>query len=263
MRRKLTEFGQLVDEKFHVWYRLAAALLGLYFVAVTIWRYTTVRPGVFGPGSWITESVVVSSMFFGVFILGHRHFRPWISTNAIGLMIGLVSILNAAWVQAMANYPAMTVNWIFLVVVSALLTKSWWHWALLQVLNLGLWMVFSFTFHPGIVPFQHWVFSIISALLIGTLTNLCLTWVFKEAEQLWMQTHVLARQRAILLKGLREQSKNARVMGGLIPICAHCKKIRNDQGYWNQVEAFLHENTEAKLTHGICPICAEKWKKGE
>ncbi|MDJ0868568.1 MAG: hypothetical protein QNK03_20840 [Myxococcota bacterium] len=44
-------------------------------------------------------------------------------------------------------------------------------------------------------------------------------------------------------------------LGGLLPICAHCKKIRDDQGYWNQLEAYLERHSDAAFTHGICTDC--------
>ena len=47
-----------------------------------------------------------------------------------------------------------------------------------------------------------------------------------------------------------------KTLGGMLPICSHCKKIRDDSGYWNQLEAFIHEHTDASFTHGICPDCA-------
>jgi hypothetical protein len=46
-----------------------------------------------------------------------------------------------------------------------------------------------------------------------------------------------------------------KVLSGLIPICAHCKKIRDDQGYWNQLEQFLKTHSQAEFSHGICPEC--------
>ncbi len=52
-----------------------------------------------------------------------------------------------------------------------------------------------------------------------------------------------------------EQIKTLR---GIIPICASCKKIRDDQGYWNQVEVYVRDHTEAEFTHGICPECIKK-----
>jgi hypothetical protein len=47
-------------------------------------------------------------------------------------------------------------------------------------------------------------------------------------------------------------------LGGLLPICAYCKKIRDDKGYWNQLEAYLQKHTEAQFSHGICPDCEKK-----
>jgi len=45
---------------------------------------------------------------------------------------------------------------------------------------------------------------------------------------------------------------------GIIPICASCKKIRNDNGYWEQVEEYIRDHSQAEFSHGICPDCAEK-----
>ena len=47
-----------------------------------------------------------------------------------------------------------------------------------------------------------------------------------------------------------------KTLGGMLPICSHCKKIRDDKGYWNQLEAYLNAHTDAEFTHGICPDCA-------
>jgi K+-sensing histidine kinase KdpD len=44
---------------------------------------------------------------------------------------------------------------------------------------------------------------------------------------------------------------------GLLPICAWCKKIRNDQGYWQEVEAYISSHSDAQFSHGICPTCKE------
>jgi PAS domain S-box-containing protein len=57
------------------------------------------------------------------------------------------------------------------------------------------------------------------------------------------------------LKGAIEKVK---LLSGLLPICAHCKKIRDDKGYWNQIEAYLHEHSEAEFSHSICPECMKK-----
>lgn len=57
---------------------------------------------------------------------------------------------------------------------------------------------------------------------------------------------------------LQETLKKVKTLSGLLPICASCKKIRDDQGYWNEVEIFVKQRSEAEFTHGICPECAER-----
>lgn len=47
-------------------------------------------------------------------------------------------------------------------------------------------------------------------------------------------------------------------LSGLLPICASCKKIRDDEGYWQDVASYIREHSEAEFTHGLCPDCAEK-----
>jgi PAS domain S-box-containing protein len=65
-------------------------------------------------------------------------------------------------------------------------------------------------------------------------------------------------QREQVIKELRHAIGQVRTLHGLIPICAWCKKIRNDEGYWQQLEAYISEHTEADLSHGMCPDCATK-----
>jgi len=54
---------------------------------------------------------------------------------------------------------------------------------------------------------------------------------------------------------LREAQHEVKTLQGLLPICCNCKKIRDDDGLWNQVEAYISENSEASFSHGICPDC--------
>ncbi len=60
----------------------------------------------------------------------------------------------------------------------------------------------------------------------------------------------------------RERLKDAldkvRTLSGMFPICASCKKIRDDKGYWNQIEVYIRDHSEAEFSHGICPECEKK-----
>jgi ketosteroid isomerase-like protein len=58
---------------------------------------------------------------------------------------------------------------------------------------------------------------------------------------------------------LAEAMANIRTLKGLVPICACCKKIRDDAGYWHQVETYIHDHTEAEFSHGLCPDCIPRF----
>lgn len=57
---------------------------------------------------------------------------------------------------------------------------------------------------------------------------------------------------------LQQALSEVKTLKGLIPICAACKNIRDDQGYWNQIERFITEHSEAEFSHSICPECAKE-----
>lgn len=56
---------------------------------------------------------------------------------------------------------------------------------------------------------------------------------------------------------LQEAMSQVKTLSGLIPICSSCKKIRDDQGYWNQVETYISQHSDARLSHGLCPDCTK------
>lgn len=58
--------------------------------------------------------------------------------------------------------------------------------------------------------------------------------------------------------GRRRAEEEAKKLRGLVPVCSWCKKIRDDEGFWQNVEAYLEESTASQVTHGMCPDCEEK-----
>jgi DNA-binding response OmpR family regulator len=60
---------------------------------------------------------------------------------------------------------------------------------------------------------------------------------------------------------LQESLSQVKQLQGLLPICSYCKKIRDDSNYWQQVEGYISDHTEARFSHGICPDCYEKYVK--
>jgi PAS domain S-box-containing protein len=74
------------------------------------------------------------------------------------------------------------------------------------------------------------------------------------AQRIRVQT-----EREKLITELQDAMANIKTLKGLIPICASCKKVRNDEGFWQQVEVYVRDRTEADFSHGLCPDCAKKF----
>ena len=68
----------------------------------------------------------------------------------------------------------------------------------------------------------------------------------------------LQQERETLIAELRQALSKVKKLSGMLPICASCKKIRDDKGYWKQIEVYLKEHTEADFSHGLCKDCAHK-----
>jgi DNA-binding response OmpR family regulator len=68
----------------------------------------------------------------------------------------------------------------------------------------------------------------------------------------------LQQSLAERVKELEEALSKVKQLQGLLPICSYCKKIRTDQNYWQQVETYLGQHSEARFSHSICPDCYEK-----
>ena len=68
----------------------------------------------------------------------------------------------------------------------------------------------------------------------------------------------MQEQLATQVRELRQALEHIKTLQGILPICMHCKKIRNDTGYWEQVEAYVGRHSEALFSHGICPECMEQ-----
>lgn len=73
-----------------------------------------------------------------------------------------------------------------------------------------------------------------------------------------LRTRQLRLRAEKLQQGIDEAVANMKILRGLLPICAHCKKVRDDAGYWKQIETYIRDRSEAEFSHSICPECFEK-----
>ncbi|MFZ2631520.1 MAG: hypothetical protein WA081_09760 [Desulfosalsimonadaceae bacterium] len=79
----------------------------------------------------------------------------------------------------------------------------------------------------------------------------------KQLERDIEKRKLTEKEKERLIAELQKALGEVKTLSGLIPICAHCKKVRDDKGYWNQIESYIHERSDADFSHSICPACAK------
>lgn len=117
---------------------------------------------------------------------------------------------------------------------------------------------------PSYPQFFHLIF-----FLLGLATIISIYFIEKrEAKVLTVANIVLEKEieqrkqveeeREKLINDLRKALAEVKTLSGLLPICSACKKIRDDKGYWNQIEVYIQDRSEADFSHSICPGCAKE-----
>jgi hypothetical protein len=97
-----------------------------------------------------------------------------------------------------------------------------------------------------------------SAVLGLLVLSFGIVWMARSA---WRRQLKGQAERDQLIGDLTLALAEVKNLKGMLPICGHCKKIRDDQGYWSQIESYLSEHTEATFTHGVCPDCASEMRR--
>lgn len=134
-------------------------------------------------------------------------------------------------------------------------------WTIVLAYGIGAWALQE-------IPLQVLVgnsFFFIGTNLLGMVASYAMEyharrdfWMVQELAAEKARVHASHRDLQGKIEELRHEQETVRVLRGLIPICAHCKRIRDDKGYWNQLELFIRDHSHAEFSHGICPECAEE-----
>lgn len=133
-----------------------------------------------------------------------------------------------------------------------------WHFSLIAIFLTNLIVsAFSLVFH-GQVTRDYIITGTVASLIVSYLLVKVL-YVYKSKLQNEMMERIKADEgRKKLIEDLRKAIDTIKLLRGFIPICASCKKIRDDKGFWIQVEQYISERSEVEFTHSICPSCMEK-----
>ncbi len=79
-----------------------------------------------------------------------------------------------------------------------------------------------------------------------------------QMSRLIEERKIAEKERENVILSLKSALDEVKILKGLIPICSSCKKIRDDKGYWNQIESYIEKHSDAAFTHGLCPDCLDK-----
>jgi len=116
-----------------------------------------------------------------------------------------------------------------------------------------------FHFHTGHSPPANLVHEVYQAFSTSMLPwSLAFMILSALLGLLWGKIRYTAKQKSEAIVKLNKALEEVKTLSGFLPICASCKKIRDDRGYWNQIEAYISAHSEAEFSHGICPECCKK-----
>jgi hypothetical protein len=107
------------------------------------------------------------------------------------------------------------------------------------------------------VPHSYWLL-LDSSLLVLLLSPVIYVFVYQPLFKQFEEQRRLKNEKEEIVEQLEKALGEIRLLKGIIPICAHCKKIRDDQGFWNQVESYIQKHSAAEFSHSICPDCRKK-----
>lgn len=193
------------------------------------------------------KSLIIPIIGFGFSIIT----MLWLSNagatgTTLTIMIGLITLLSAFISGAIKKYTII-----------------------LYFIMLHLFFAVQYYFPNSIIPYEKSSIMVIDKYFTAVSISMILFAVihflkskYNEEKQKVEQVNLLLNEKIAELEKsnteLKTALKDVHTLSGLLPICASCKNIRDDNGYWNQIENYISEHSSADFTHSICPDCAKK-----
>jgi hypothetical protein len=245
-----------------------ASFLGLITVAPSLYQ-------LFSGGENESSSINILIAMFAILVI--CAFAPRLPFNVRAFVLilmffvaSMVGLLDFGMISASRPYAL-----VFVVLVGLLYG---WRFGLTAIL---IYVIFAVTIASLIVTdqlqvlpeyyefntgFPAWRAYIMNFILTSTLTLLPVTFLISTLESLMrsLEEKVESRTAELVTRNtdLEEALGTVKQLSGMLPICAVCKKVRDDQGYWQQVESYIGRHSEAQFSHGLCPDCSEEMYPG-
>jgi hypothetical protein len=231
------------------------------------------------------DLIFVFTLAAGLFLLKHGRYQQVVILNTmVGTTASIAGSLLKQPVMIATGFNSFTGMMFAMLVFTAMFGSRRWlatSTALFLGVNVGLYMITSrYIESPHVVYLDSWLLMTTLALVIvfclsylnGLITDQALTITQRELEKnvelnQTLEERVNLRTRQLqqqtesgerLIVELKDSLAKVKTLSGLLPICASCKKIRDDQGYWNQLEGYISARSGAEFSHGICPDCKSR-----
>ncbi len=206
--------------------------------------------------SWKLNLAVIG---FGVALVGLylAALRGRHHTRLLSLLLTLV--LNLAWFSDGGSQGSISMFFFTGVILNSVFFRGRERILFLGGFLLNVILMFTLDFlAPDLViplgaPRERYL-DLVSGFLISVMACLMMLWVLVSSHD--EEQRKLTTMNADLKRSLDE----IQVLQGMLPICGWCKKVRDDEGLWTQVEEYLGERTDLSFTHGMCPDCSETFK---
>ncbi len=209
-------------------------------------------------------SQIVVSAFCAAFPLGCYLYAR--KTHSFQVLIKpsilfFYTALSVGWFVTNGLHGSLPFFFFMLVVYCVVYAQRPFHWAIPGVVGSVIAFIVIEWYLPqlfirydsALQAFFDTGISLVLCLIInGAIVHVIFTEYIRERRQKDEMIAQMIKDRQIIDAAHHE----IRVLRGLLPICAQCKKIRDDQGAWQELEAYIHTHSEATFSHGICPDCA-------
>lgn len=232
-------------------YTAVSIVGGVLQLGLFAWRWAAFQ----GPHRFavILEAGLVALAFLAMWRISLKTERSPQGMLRVGWGLFLIAVLHGTVLIILHDNSLKTINLILLAVAAPLLFPRTFHFLVAFLCIFGAWLgtlAFVKPYH-----FEPWGIAWFTALGLACSIHIFLLRLFGDLERAEERDRRLIREKTRLVAELRTAMENLSTLQGLIPICAQCKKVRNDGGYWEQVEVFINSQTGRQLTHGYCPEC--------
>lgn len=211
-----------------------------------------------GRAGWLQVGIcgLYATMFFMTILAIRQGWLRGTQVHVVSFLFGLAMAIGSIFpilmgFQVSGNQDlALTIS---IMGFAVAIPRSGWFCAFVM-LALGMRVAVAQQFPSAQGPLGAWGSVMAVCVVVAVIANQLVIHLVREGVAL------RARDQR-MMKELQESLEKVRTLQGLIPICARCKQVRDDSGFWMQVESFVQARSDLSFTHGVCPDCAVQMRE--